>query len=172
MCKENDFNWLAQLRYYWEDNKCMVRIINALMKYANEYLGNSFRWVVTYFWERKKWLMHYEILSKIQLKTHWGKNKIVLLLYLICCKIPILSIKFFFVIKIVIVVRFDPSYKDTYIYVSRWFLDEQFTVYILLFNMSKSYGNLVVCEKYYLLYIYIYLACQFNRQPNMGSDDF
>lgn len=40
---ENDFNWLAQLRYYWENNTVMVRITNSLVKYAYEYLGNSFR---------------------------------------------------------------------------------------------------------------------------------
>ena len=42
---ENDFNWLAQLRYYWENNTVMVRITNSLVKYAYEYLGNSFRYL-------------------------------------------------------------------------------------------------------------------------------
>ena len=43
--EESDFNWLAQLRYYWEDSNTLVRITNATVKYANEYLGNSGRWV-------------------------------------------------------------------------------------------------------------------------------
>ncbi|KAK5645094.1 hypothetical protein RI129_006394 [Pyrocoelia pectoralis] len=41
-----EFKWLAQLRYYWEE-RCTVRIINATVMYANEYLGNSDRLVIT-----------------------------------------------------------------------------------------------------------------------------
>ena len=43
---ENDFQWLAQLRYYWEEERCIIRITNAQVKYACEYLGNSGRLVV------------------------------------------------------------------------------------------------------------------------------
>ncbi|XP_041350374.1 dynein heavy chain 12, axonemal-like isoform X3 [Gigantopelta aegis] len=45
--KENDFQWLSQLRYYWEESKMMVRITNATVNYCNEYLGNSARLVIT-----------------------------------------------------------------------------------------------------------------------------
>ncbi|KTG42929.1 hypothetical protein cypCar_00000501 [Cyprinus carpio] len=44
---ETDFQWLAQLRYYWADNNVRVRIINCDVKYAYEYLGNSPRLVIT-----------------------------------------------------------------------------------------------------------------------------
>ncbi|KAH9490581.1 Dynein heavy chain 12, axonemal [Bulinus truncatus] len=44
---ENDFAWLAQLRYYWEEANVLVRITNATVKYAYEYLGNSGRLVIT-----------------------------------------------------------------------------------------------------------------------------
>uniref|UniRef100_A0A8B9L9M7 Dynein axonemal heavy chain 12 n=1 Tax=Astyanax mexicanus TaxID=7994 RepID=A0A8B9L9M7_ASTMX len=42
-----DFQWLAQLRYYWNNDNVRVCIINCDVKYAYEYLGNSPRLVIT-----------------------------------------------------------------------------------------------------------------------------
>jgi len=44
---DTDFQWLAQLRYYWNNDDVRVRIINCDVKYAYEYLGNSPRLVIT-----------------------------------------------------------------------------------------------------------------------------
>ncbi|CAL8325422.1 unnamed protein product [Merluccius merluccius] len=44
---DTDFQWLAQLRYYWTNENVRVRIINCDVKYAYEYLGNSPRLVIT-----------------------------------------------------------------------------------------------------------------------------
>ena len=43
----NDFAWLKQLRYYWEDNDVSVKITNSILGYNHEYLGNSNRLVIT-----------------------------------------------------------------------------------------------------------------------------
>lgn len=42
-----EFAWLAQLRYYWEENDLWVKIVNSTLAYNYEYLGNSARLVIT-----------------------------------------------------------------------------------------------------------------------------
>jgi len=42
-----EFQWLSQLRYYWEDNNVWAKIINSVLEYNYEYLGNSARLVIT-----------------------------------------------------------------------------------------------------------------------------
>ncbi|XP_052058680.1 dynein axonemal heavy chain 3-like isoform X1 [Mytilus californianus] len=42
-----DFSWISQLRYYFEEESVMVRMITTCVAYAYEYLGNTGRLVIT-----------------------------------------------------------------------------------------------------------------------------
>ena len=47
VAKDDEFSWLAQLRYYFEEGKVITKMINSTLAYGYEYLGNSGRLVVT-----------------------------------------------------------------------------------------------------------------------------
>lgn len=41
------FEWIAQLRYYWRDDDCWTQCVQTDFPYGYEYLGNTFRLVIT-----------------------------------------------------------------------------------------------------------------------------
>mmetsp|Transcript_7015 Transcript_7015/g.26224 ORF Transcript_7015/g.26224 Transcript_7015/m.26224 type:complete len:4128 (-) Transcript_7015:64-12447(-) len=42
-----DFKWVSQMRYYWEEDSCVVKQVEASFDYGYEYLGNDGRLVIT-----------------------------------------------------------------------------------------------------------------------------
>jgi len=44
--QKSDFTWTSQLRYYW-DNDLVAEMVAARRPYGYEYLGNTFRLVIT-----------------------------------------------------------------------------------------------------------------------------
>ena len=42
-----DFYWISQMRYYWQDDNVLVKMITTTVPYGYEYLGNSGRLVIT-----------------------------------------------------------------------------------------------------------------------------
>lgn len=44
---KDNFSWTSQLRYYWEGGELLAQMVAATRPYGYEYLGNSFRLVIT-----------------------------------------------------------------------------------------------------------------------------
>jgi dynein heavy chain len=68
ICNPNDFNWISQLRYYWEEERIKVKMVTTTVPYAYEYLGNSSRLVITPLTDR----CYRTLMSAIQLNLGLG----------------------------------------------------------------------------------------------------
>eukprot|EP01105_Mastigella_eilhardi_P025496 TRINITY_DN6953_c0_g1_i1.p1 TRINITY_DN6953_c0_g1~~TRINITY_DN6953_c0_g1_i1.p1 ORF type:complete len:4254 (+),score=1253.29 TRINITY_DN6953_c0_g1_i1:29-12763(+) len=44
---ETMLEWIQQMRYYWEAETCVIRVLQSEMTYSYEYLGNTSRLVIT-----------------------------------------------------------------------------------------------------------------------------
>jgi dynein heavy chain len=46
------FDWISQMRYYWDDGQVKVRMITSTIDYGCEYIGNTSRLVITSLTDR------------------------------------------------------------------------------------------------------------------------
>ena len=44
---KDNFGWTSQLRYYWDNDELVAQMVAATRYYGYEYLGNTFRLVIT-----------------------------------------------------------------------------------------------------------------------------
>lgn len=77
----DDFEWIAQLRYYWIDKEVTMKLMNATLSYGYEYLGNFQRVVMTPLTERcyRTILLAYQhqLNASIEGPTATGKSETV-----------------------------------------------------------------------------------------------
>lgn len=77
----DDFEWIAQLRYYWIDKEVSMRIFSATISYGYEYLGNFQRVVLTPLTERcyRTILLAYQhrLNASIEGPTATGKSETI-----------------------------------------------------------------------------------------------
>ncbi|XP_031627371.1 dynein heavy chain 12, axonemal [Contarinia nasturtii] len=77
----DDFEWIAQLRYYWIDKEVTMKLLNATISYGYEYLGNFQRVVMTPLTERcyRTVLLAYQhqLNASIEGPTATGKSETI-----------------------------------------------------------------------------------------------